>query len=327
MWRNSTVVFLFTITGAVAATEVISYEVKSGDTFTTILQRASLVPIYGPNGSWKKMLELNPELQPDKGHKILPGQMVQFKVIKPDIPERAPTSKEEVLSEKPQILGSEIFSEFTIGAIGSYERLDATDEGTGDEAKLLSRMNPGLTLGWRIYGLKKLEPFLLLQIQKVSFNDFDSDHPIKLKTTTRTSLRAGSDWKFTPSFRLTTSLGYMESPFIRSLDENIYQVDMPGVFHGDVGVRYNFFERSNFEMGSSALLSYYGGNSLPQYKVKAGYGLKLDLHWKQYADSQKKSFVYGELFYQNRRQDSSIHKANFSNVGLLLQYGWVFGHE
>ncbi|MBX9837654.1 MAG: hypothetical protein K2X69_04970 [Silvanigrellaceae bacterium] len=48
---------------AMASDDLLEYKVMPNDTITTILQKLSLKPIYGKNGTLEEVLKLNPDKQ------------------------------------------------------------------------------------------------------------------------------------------------------------------------------------------------------------------------------------------------------------------------
>ncbi len=61
---------------ALATEEVIEYTVQQNDNLSTILQKLSLKPIYGKNGSLAEVLKLNPEKQESNGNCIYVGEII-----------------------------------------------------------------------------------------------------------------------------------------------------------------------------------------------------------------------------------------------------------
>lgn len=61
---------------AFATEEVIEYTVQQNDNLSTVLQKLSLRPIYGKNGSLAEVLKLNPEKQESNGNCIYVGEII-----------------------------------------------------------------------------------------------------------------------------------------------------------------------------------------------------------------------------------------------------------
>nr|BFD32163.1 hypothetical protein GTC16762_17810 [Pigmentibacter ruber] len=68
---------LFAVPFSVSASEeVFEYTVQPNDNLSTILQKLSLKPIYGKNGSLAEVLKLNPEKQESEGNCIYAGEVI-----------------------------------------------------------------------------------------------------------------------------------------------------------------------------------------------------------------------------------------------------------
>ena len=68
---------LFAVPFSVSASEeVFEYTVQPNDNLSTVLQKLSLKPIYGKNGSLAEVLKLNPEKQESEGNCIYVGEVI-----------------------------------------------------------------------------------------------------------------------------------------------------------------------------------------------------------------------------------------------------------
>ncbi|WGL59892.1 hypothetical protein QEJ31_15275 [Pigmentibacter sp. JX0631] len=72
-----TILVLFTVSfSAFANEEVYEYTVQPNDNLSTVLQKLSLKPIYGKNGSLAEVLKLNPDKQESNGNCIYVGEVI-----------------------------------------------------------------------------------------------------------------------------------------------------------------------------------------------------------------------------------------------------------
>ncbi len=95
---------------AMASDDLLEYKVMPNDTITTILQKLSLKPIYGKNGTLEEVLKLNPDKQESLGNCIYVGEILLLpkKIVKLQANKLNENNKKEKILTKDKVKESVI---------------------------------------------------------------------------------------------------------------------------------------------------------------------------------------------------------------------------
>jgi hypothetical protein len=326
--------------------------VREGDKLSKIVGRLIPGPVWGKNGSWTKVLKLNPGIgnpdliYPGEEIKLPGGQTLQLQAVAtkakttrvPSSTIAEPTPIESptvsppsplpvaVASPSPAVSPTQEVHAVTEENGGALELspyyiitgLRATDKTTGSPASLASSLNAGVDARYYQLWSDSFKSFVQLKLGTLSF-----EQPTLVTTSLQSSSNFMSGIGLGGEFRLSQALSfrisgdYEKEAFVRATSTKSVTVDAVAVPELGGSLALDLLRKNSLTLGISGQYSELFQASTGGYTVLQGslYGGKI--YFKQ---DVGQSAVQTELGYSSRQQNTEL--TNQTEKDIVLQLRW-----
>jgi len=354
-------IFLIVVPPAEATTRVFRYRVREADSLDSVLNRWGACPLWGPEGSLSKTVELNPKLRRRKGLMLVAGEIILLPpVLNLDhgsrnprslvrLPNKVDRSCADVSSSLPLRIASRgsgrapasthsyessrsadetlgprrggQFSQIFLGTAFDYQRLALVDQESLVAASFLSDLNPSLYLRWDMNWDEQLRSYL-----KVSYQWFYLVQPfnrvIENQGHLMGSLEAFVERIFEIGLSLGAGLGFGQQLEIATrANGDLFGVKLM-VPDAFVASRVRLVSLNNFQFG----LGSRGGLSFPingaGYRVDMGHFYSGEL-WFQH-EALEGWALEGSVSLSRRKFNTPLNTHDGMALGFLLGVGRKF---
>nr|BFD32146.1 hypothetical protein GTC16762_17640 [Pigmentibacter ruber] len=187
------------------------YEIKEGETITSILRKKKYFPIYGENGFLKKTLEINPNIS---SYNITLSEGESICLL-----------KNELINEnKLNNIDSNFHSYYLESGI-KYLRLIEIDSTSGTEAKLLSRAIPFIETGFIQNWTKDFKSYLGINYSISQIMQSDSSVVIGDSIIRITNYFLGLNYKFNSLLYSELLISYGDTLVVRAVGDNTLKIE------------------------------------------------------------------------------------------------------
>jgi hypothetical protein len=231
--------------------------VQKGDIFSKILGRMIPGPVWGKNGSFKKILPKNP-------HILDPNKIAPEQIITLDTPELLETPAEPKI-ERPAPPAAEIPNAPLSPAVESFHfrgalqasfsyltsAINVTDSETQATAKITSQSHVRFDLGYHFDVTERVQLFAKTSLSKITFNQpTDSAVTISNSTQNLNGFGLGMNYQVTPELNVGIAVSDEERVFIRAISSTNVTPDTVSLFALGIRANYDFFRWKQLVFGS-----------------------------------------------------------------------------
>jgi hypothetical protein len=224
--------------------------------------------------------------------------------------------------------GTECITRYsTIYAIGGawYNRYDGTDNTTGGQGILLSKLNPEVGLGWNNYWTENFRTDLSFSIINNDIHPEVRERPIEQSKKTLNTFVADARFEV-GKWGFSGGLAQRERLFYRFIVQNIVLFDDGGVVVNAVplmdyhaGVSYMIHQTGKFrfdaELGYVSIL----GASTSGYNVTPGSAFDIGFTVQH---DRIKEYLFATVKYEVSQQDTDILLQKATELGFRFGYAW-----
>tara|TARA_B110001454_G_scaffold16145_1_gene14510 strand:- start:5082 stop:6104 length:1023 start_codon:yes stop_codon:yes gene_type:complete len=313
--------------------------VKSGETLSDIARKEYPGSVYGPKGSLRKIIALNPKV--GNPNRIYPNQKIylshehQQRTLSSFTENNtakenssAVTTVEAKPSEKDKPQCPLLPVELTRSGIGiklgtQFFRIDASDSRNGENSTLLSEVSPTMDLYWKLDVTEKWTTrFGLSSVSyKIMQTDISSSKTLSNNSGSLNTFDFGLTYKWTPESHTEISLGAKEKIFLRATSATNITIDKIVTQFVGLDHSQNFYRSALILVGSHLQIA----SDMPAdgigYKTKSGTTAQLGL---LLSHETKSAIVQGELYYNYASQNSNIVEQKIPTIGTKLGLEWRF---
>ncbi len=217
------------------------------------------------------------------------------------------------------------YSVFYIAGVGTYFRYDGIDATTGDTGILLSKLAPGINLGWANYWFENFKTELGFALQNLAINDEARGRPILQNKQVLTNFYGLAKFEF-GRFGFSAGLAQQDAVFYRFNKENIVIFQDGGVevqvvpimqYRGAVSYLLNQKGKYRFDGEIGVYTNTAGQTS--GYTVQPGAGWDLSLKIQH---DLIQEYLFGSIKFGRSQQDTSIEKQLQTDLSLQFGYAW-----
>ena len=291
--RNAILLACMTMSLNVSA-ETSVYVVKEGDTLSSILFEKNIAPIYGRRGNLVEILNLNPAIKKQQGHKLYPGMKIllntgylaeDIKVQTPQeiplaplpdpiIAEFVPVKQEQAKQEQPnqERAPADDFNQsfyWNASPVISWKNLSSKDDNTYRSSQItaLSNTNYGINLLYGMHFEERIDIYSQYLIESVSFVEDQTINLLKKNAlASRLAFGIVLDKKWNVELAMNEQF-FLTSPSYGSVD--IKKVTIPEL-KGSYSKDFYHYKQAAliYTLGASAFLP----RTSPDITAKFGYG-------------------------------------------------------
>lgn len=316
--------FSFLTTLALSA-HAAPYIVQKGDTLSSVSKQLYGDPIYGKNGSLKKLVGLNPQLK--NINLIFPGDILNAEHVQTEVQQTStPDPGPETLIPPPVITASdddfEPKSLFKLGVGVDYFRVDATDKSTKDSATVLSRPSPRVTLSWNLFFNPEwsTEVLFSLRQEKIS-QDTTSARKLNKTNFNRLNMHFGVNRHWSDKNKTLVYVGRSERGFLRAISAT--ELTLDAGTSTDVGVKHEtiIYKKKTALAGLDVQAAYLSSAETPGYRTDPGYMVQ----GGGFIRHQLKSvLIEARAAYGVWKQDTKYSTHDGQEMSTQINLGWVF---
>jgi hypothetical protein len=278
-----------------------TYTVQEGDTLSHHVAGVLIPgPVWGKNGSLKKILRLNPGIK-DPNH-LVPGDQINLGDLYSGTfvqairaPAEEPLTQQELI---PPTFKRE--SHLSLSPSYAMTTLSATDPSTGSTSTFASELALGINVRYFQDWTPKFQSFIGLNLGEVVFEPpTNSSIILDNRSQIMSGVSFGGNFVLSPDFQLTTTVKYQKELFARSISTSEVTVDAVSLPEFEVEASYDLVSLSPFKLGISGAGEAIFPGSIDSYSVHWGslYGGSVYLKEKDYQT---------DLGFFTRSQNSSL---------------------
>jgi LysM repeat protein len=338
------------------ASASVTYVAKEGDKLSKIAGKMIQGPVWGKNGSLKKVIALNLEIK--DSDLIYPGQEIQLpgdevaqtssrapplSAPKPSCAvcsacavKRAPATEEETpvtspsttpnstptLASAPTPVPQENQSGFLLELAPYYALtgISASDKATGNPATLASSVNTGLDMKYYQPWSESFRSFVHLRLGTLSFEQpTDSSKSLLSSSNFMSGIGLGGDFKLSQGLTFSIFGDYQKEAFVRSISTNSVTVDAVAVPELGGRLAFDLLKKNSLTLGISGQFTELFQAPTAGYTVSQGNLYGGIIYFKQDVGGAG-STLTTELGYFSRQQSTDI--TNQTERDFLLQFRW-----
>jgi hypothetical protein len=241
-----------------------TYVVKKGDTLSHDVAGNQVAgPVWGPNGSLRKIIELNPKLKnPDH---LMPGQKIDLTGLVENPKETTQTTlpianetvdpsplPEKSKSESPALRSNASFFSFIISPIAFISSTEFTDKANSGVADLSSNFSYGLDLGLEYHWNPAISSRFFLNYTHLMLEE-NSSVTLSEKSKSLIGLTYEQVWHYSPSGDFSLTGAYRQELFTTGLSGNRIGIDSTFVPSSGLQISQNLFRLGSTDFGVSGL--------------------------------------------------------------------------
>jgi hypothetical protein len=287
-----------------------TYEVKENDTLSLIVQSQVSGPIWGRNGSLKKVLKLNPQItNPDL---IFPGEVIVLNAKKKEVKGEA----QKIAAIKKPVSPSRSFHlEFS----HAFTSLNMIDSATGADSELASKLHLSLEGKYLQHWSSRFKSFVGIRLGWISFENPNShERSLSSKEKLMNGIGIGGSYELTPHLDLGVSAYYQSELFARSTSTKNVTIDAVHLPSLESTMSYKAFSLESFTLGVSMNFDLKLPAETDSYDVKLGKGYGGAIFLERAPGKDMRAFKTNIGFY-TRSQDSSIIQQKEKRIYLGLE--------
>jgi hypothetical protein len=342
----------FAIIGLSVSSWAFTYVIKDRDNLSKVAEKFVKGPVWGKNGSLKKILDLNLHIKnPDF---ILPGEKIVIDdgwgaaTDTPPNPEKSPIErnvaaestskvtientlvkpkagdenetpvhdKKEDTTTKSLLFQSGTTLELT--SFYSFTNILATSTNTGAESQLASNLFTGVDIAGFQNWTETSRSFVHLKVSHISFEPpTDSTSTLSNSTKTMTTFGVGGsfDLKSKLNFKLFADVG--KELFLRSTSTTNLTTDTVGISTLGASLSYDLFQKDSFTLGLSGRYEKKLAAKTSSYEIMYGKAYGGNIYLKQEFSEGKIPYQI-DLGYYERRQDTSYFTQKQNDIVLSI---------
>lgn len=341
----------FTATNAGAYT----YVVKKGNSLSKITGQLVPGPAWGKNGSLKKVLALNPQIQ--NPNFILPGQIINIDGILSNEQvqcaglERMPAAVDEVespseeTSNAPAPVAAEpvappapadvekapAFKRRAVVALIPFYTLSgitAKDNTSGITSTFASLYNAGIRAAYIQEWTPSTQSFVSLKFSQIAFEQpTDSSRSIVNSKAFLSGVALGLSTGLTSRLNLELSADYQKEVFARAVSTQSATIDAVTIPSLGAKISFDIVDLDPFVLGLSSLVLIKMSTTTDAYIVKMGTQYGAIIYLKQFVGDNEASNFQTELSFTARDQGTSLIHQIQTDLTLGLRYFFPVGRR
>lgn len=203
------------------------YEVRPGETLSTIAQENFEGPVYGKNESLSRIISLNPHVT--NPNLIYPGQKIYLDTpassqVSPASETTAPPTPKQIIPEKPSSAAersirpdpslTDPYSSFHLSPVFGFSKLDSDQNGTS-KSGATSDLGFGFQGDWQQHWTSTFKTKLWFSYQKYSFS-VSNNRTLVEDESSLTQFGLGISQEIFNRLNLALDFGYRSSPYLRA---------------------------------------------------------------------------------------------------------------
>ena len=332
------------ITGTTFAS---GYVVKPRETLSEIAHKTIPGPVWGSQGSLKKILALNSEIK--DSNFIYPNDVLEVSEqsnlpraenipATPDkntashvISENSDTLKQERNLASDVSTSTDPFKRHTylsLAPIFEFSRLDSTDRATGGKAAFSSDLNLGVSFAYTQVWSESFQTDLSLAAKSVRFQTSDSGATLTHNGLFLGALDLHAHMGESQHIQFLGQLVVNQTPFLRSTSLTALTFDTVAVPHVGAGVALPLVNldplQLSFEFGADYLAP---GQTGSNYTINSGYEISPRLKLMEFESGKTSKGITAELYFNYFKQDTSISTQTYKELGARIIFSFDYFHR
>lgn len=305
-----------------------NYIVQKGESLSQILQRASIIPVYGEKGSIAESLKLNPKLRKHGGNRIYPGQKLLLpKKIETEvavIPVILPAETPHV-TRIPTIDTSDDAQALVSVFVGvDFFRIDGDDKTTSKSATILSEASPNIGLGFNLLWNELTTFSLNLKMTQYKLQDLDDGQGFDKTSGQKFDLYLRMMKQVSEKWTLGAGVAFEEDLFFHAKSASQLNVDKVLITKPGVYGRYVAYAKRNANIGLDGKLGLNLGAKSNDYKIKNGMNAGVGTYFKYHSKLLDENYrsLEAKVFYSVDDQDTDETTRKLTNLSFMIVYDW-----
>lgn len=209
-------------------------------------------------------------------------------------------------------------SQFDLSLGGEYFSIKAKDLSTNASAQILSKFSPTVSATWKLRFTETYASLLGVSLRKDTIEPFAGTSKRIQGNGTAARFYAGAE-RSKSGGRSRILLGQEDTLYTRAQNAQTIELTRVATPYLSLEHAQEVFRHQTAAGGIGAKVSAHGPASSTDFRAKSGYGGKLFLFLSHEMPAM---CLRGELFYSQRKADSSIAKQNMSATGIGLTIEW-----
>jgi hypothetical protein len=201
---------------------------------------------------------------------------------------------------------------------GEYFRIDAKDLSTNASAQILSKLSPSVSAAWKLRFTENYASLLGVSLRKDRIEPFAGASKRIQGDGTSALFYAGVE-RSKSGGRSRILLGQEDILYTRAQSAQSIELTRVPVPYISLEHAQEVFRRQTAAAGIGAKISAHAPASATAFRAKSGYGGKLFLFLSHQMEAAS---LRGELFYGQRKADSTIAKQNVNSAGISMAIEW-----
>ena len=328
------------LTGISATARANTVVVKRGNSLSKIAGQLVPGPVWGENGSLKKIRALNPHIQ--NPNFIVPGMTIDIDidgVVNPAQatgagPWRIPAeASDPVATEEQQVTGSaqnlsdaQKVPPFERGALlaltpsYAFSGISATDSATGRVSSVASQYNVGVRSTYFQEWSPFTRSFVGLKLGHISF-DRPTDSSLRIADDKKflSEIQIGANFNLSSRLSLATEADYKKELFARAVSTQIAKVEAVAIPSLGAKLAYDFIRLRPFSLGVSTSFTVKGPAKTDGFNVRLGAQYGSTIYLKQFVSESGSPSFQTELSYLTRMQNTSLTKQTQKDLTLEVR--------
>ncbi len=302
--------------------------VREGEVLSRMAQRYFGRPIYTRSGALKKILSLNPGLEPP--FRIYPGQSIRVGGDSEDETQPLPSDRKPSGTEpqtqpeartlpQPQPQPRDAFraaNSIEVAPAWEFFRIDGFDPVNLGRAAILSRTHLNVPVFWRQHWSRSSSSYVRFRVSHTTF-DPNASTVLTTGALTQYGFAMGGRHEWARGQFIGGEASLDQRPFFAA--PNISSVAIQSVIIPRIAVRSETTLaqtdpfRFGFHLEGGFLLPSYSSS----YSIRSGYEYGGGLFLEQ---SFERSLIGASISFKQAQQDSSIVEQNITTLGFGLHY-------